>query len=108
MPGGGAFPAGGHFLPGGIWCPIWAHNIKVCACPPGPYLHPQMPGQFQSANVLPDRPLAQSSALAEAGIGRVAAPVIIGVVRQREHNQTLGRAECLALENGRHDAYAHC
>lgn len=52
-------------------------------------------------------PLAQACPFADALDGRIALAGIVGVIGQREHDKSLGRAERLALEYRGHDLDAH-
>jgi len=61
----------------------------------------------QRFHVLLDRAVGQPGPLAQATHRRVAPPGIVSMIGQSEHDQPLGRTEGFALENGRHEFYAH-
>lgn len=70
-------------------------------------MHRQITLPFEVTDVRANRPLAEPSAPGDARDRRIAAPCIVGMVRQREHDKPLGGAKGFTLEDGGHDLDTH-
>ena len=98
MPPLGAGRAGGICCRGHLLPPFGTNDVDVRAALTNADMHGQETAALKGADVLPNGAFAQSGAVTQASVGRVAAPTVVGVVCKREHHQPFGRPERLAVE----------